>query len=95
MALAVRRWGPFPFEDQNEIIAKNIHASRNLNTEIFNYIKIAQGAKVMKNKVGSGNSNVELFKVLGKSKCFQLNPDQNYLFVSIGLEKKQKPTILL
>lgn len=93
LGLAVRRWGPlwatsaFPFEDQNGLIAKSIHGSRYLNTEIINNIKIAQGAKILRNKLEPIESNDEIFSILGRRKTFKLNAFQSNLLLFKGINE--------
>lgn len=93
LCLAVRRWGPlwatsaFPFEDKNGLIAKSVHGTRYLNTEIINNVKIAQGASALKKRLDSMTSTpAELVQVLGKHKPFCPNSFQLDTLESMALD---------
>lgn len=92
LGLVVRRWGPlwatsaFAFENQNGLIAKSVHGTRNLKIEIINNVKIAQGATIMKNRLNSRKTNlVKLIEVLGKNKKMYANSSQQTLLISKGI----------
>jgi len=57
MCLTTERWGPawstsaFPFENYNGILSRLTHGTEHIGQEIINKIKIAQGFKILENKV--------------------------------------------
>ena len=77
----------FPFEDKNGLIAKSVHGTRHLNTEIINNVKIAQAASALKKRLVSTTSTpAELVQVLGKHKHFCPNSFQLYTLESMDLD---------
>lgn len=63
--------------------------TRHLNKEIINNVKIAQGAKIMKNRIELENANVvKTFETLGSSKMFELNSTQHDQVISHGIDPK-------
>lgn len=80
-ALFVSRWGPsyltsaFPFEKCNGLIAKSVHGSKNLGTEIIKKIKMTLNAKYLRSEVDEIKSTINIqqtktmknFKFLGRA----------------------------